>query len=380
MIQKNGINLIVLHLLVIFLMLSFNSVTVLGFSFCHAQGELLESFNSLPSENSFTITCTFTRTNTVVSTFLLENQSSYYICPMICDNISSDMIIIDANNQTHEAHSTLTFNGSQLDHDLLFVAVEAPTITNSTGNLSANTGQNITINISATDNFDVVSALLVLSNGTNITMTKYKDGSLQEDIAELMEDSFSSTFGISSNANQDLSYYVILSDEGGLTVFSDSFLINVIDTITPIALFSVNATIAGTDMNILFNATNSSDSFGVVNYTWNFNDSIITSTNATTIEHSFSGVGTYNITLIVYDAAGNLGTASQLISIEDLTPPSVLSPYPVNNSILGNRKESIIINFSRALDKNSILNTSFIIQDSSNKTVLGKYTYNSSFL
>jgi PKD repeat protein len=68
---------------------------------------------------------------------------------------------------------------------------------------------------------------------------------------------------------------------------------------------------------VTFDASASSPDGGViVNYTWNFGDGNVTSTNNTIITHAYETYGTYTVTLNVTDSEGKWDTTSEQITVE----------------------------------------------------------------
>lgn len=75
----------------------------------------------------------------------------------------------------------------------------------------------------------------------------------------------------------------------------------------PVARMTSNVTATRTEMNISFDASDSTTSGGspIVNYTWDFDDGsdpVTTDAENTTIEHNWTDSGYYNVTLTVIDA------------------------------------------------------------------------------
>jgi PKD repeat protein len=82
----------------------------------------------------------------------------------------------------------------------------------------------------------------------------------------------------------------------------------------------------------IFNASASQDDDGeIVNYTWNFDDGVNSSTNQTTITHKFTSTGVYHVMLTVIDEKGGTGSLKDPIIIDIIqanNPPKNLVVIP----------------------------------------------------
>lgn len=366
MLQKNGV-VFVLFCLLVFTVLS---VRVSAFSFCNAQGQLLQAQSSENLSN-FSVQCTLQRDNGISSLFLTQSGSGfpdtythYYRCPMLCSNTSADFVSLYVQNGTHEGQAFATFSDSTLVQNISIVSIEAPVINTITGNVSGFTGSTITLNVSGTDNLNVTAGNIFLSNGSVIAMTEYID------------DLFSATFTLPLNDETTLNYYVVLYDQSDLNATSTPFSISVVDSVAPTAALLVNATSVGVDKPLLFNASNSSDNIGIVGYLWDFNDS--STSNESIVEHTFTLLGTFVVSLTVTDARNNTAMVAENITVLDLTPPTILTTSPASNVINATRKESIAVTFSRSLDPATVSSSSFVVSDQLGTAVKGIYTYDSS--
>ncbi|MGA1821027.1 MAG: PKD domain-containing protein [Thermoplasmatota archaeon] len=83
------------------------------------------------------------------------------------------------------------------------------------------------------------------------------------------------------------------------------------------------------DMELEFNATNSTDNSKIVDYIWNFGDDSGT-VNGDVVDHRYADPGRYNISLKVVDAVGNeRKLANRTIMVRDTTLPApVIKPFP----------------------------------------------------
>jgi PKD repeat protein len=83
------------------------------------------------------------------------------------------------------------------------------------------------------------------------------------------------------------------------------------------------------DMELEFNATNSTDNSKIVDYIWNFGDDSGT-VNGDVVTHRYADPGLYDISLKLVDAVGNeLELANRTIMVKDTTLPApVIKPFP----------------------------------------------------
>jgi parallel beta-helix repeat protein len=109
--------------------------------------------------------------------------------------------------------------------------------------------------------------------------------------------------------------FVQYMDSAGLNV--TAYQIITLDTTSPIANAGQNRTV-NTGDTVNFNASNSTDSNGIVSYAWNFGDGA-TGTGITAT-HVYSNPGTYTATLTVQDAAGNSASNSVTITVQYVIP------------------------------------------------------------
>lgn len=100
---------------------------------------------------------------------------------------------------------------------------------------------------------------------------------------------------------------------------TDSVTITVLDVTKPIANFDYEKS----DLTVSFNASESSDNVGIDEYTWDFGDG--NSGTGITTTHTYAEPGSYNVTLIVKDAAGNSDT--KLVTIEMDLPSTETLPW-----------------------------------------------------
>ncbi|MCL5877980.1 MAG: PKD domain-containing protein [Candidatus Bathyarchaeota archaeon] len=79
---------------------------------------------------------------------------------------------------------------------------------------------------------------------------------------------------------------------------------------------------------VYFDASYSTDNFGIASFTWDFGDGNVTS--GVTVIHRYAAVGNYTVTLSALDHAGNNGSTTLLARIPDVTatPNPTVTPTP----------------------------------------------------
>ncbi len=90
----------------------------------------------------------------------------------------------------------------------------------------------------------------------------------------------------------------------------------------PVAQISATAQSLNGGLNVTFDGSTSYDPNGsVVSYAWNFGDGSMIQTNST-LSHFYANAGSYNVQLTVTDNQGSTGTASYLVKVADIAPPT----------------------------------------------------------
>jgi PKD domain len=109
--------------------------------------------------------------------------------------------------------------------------------------------------------------------------------------------------------------YAQFIDNVDLTVTAYDTVI--LDTILPVANAGQNQNVQ-IGQTVTFNGGGSSDNIGVASYLWSFGDGT-TGTGVTT-NHTYSSVGTYTVSLMVKDLAGNSAASSSSVTVEVAIP------------------------------------------------------------
>ncbi len=160
------------------------------------------------------------------------------------------------------------------------------------------------------------------------------------------------------------------------------------DTDPPSAsIYTSNITV-DEDVKIWFNANNSSDNVGIVNYSWDLDGDLTFETYGKVVNWTYLNPGSYTIKLNVTDAAGLYGEDTFAIQVLDATPPvisNVSNGTASNNSVsiswdsneLSNStvrygKYANISNMSSQSDSTFVLNHTIVLFNLTNDT---KYYY-----
>ena len=117
--------------------------------------------------------------------------------------------------------------------------------------------------------------------------------------------------------------HVQFKDDAGLTVWAYQTI--TLDTVLPVANAGQNQN-SQVGQTVTFSGAGSTDNNGILSYVWNFGDGNIGTGVAPT--HIYSSVGTYTVSLMVKDIAGNSAASSSTVSVQVVIPefPSLLFP------------------------------------------------------
>ncbi len=121
----------------------------------------------------------------------------------------------------------------------------------------------------------------------------------------------------------DFTVVLTVTDNRGFTATSDPAAgkISIRAAVNPTAKFAVSPTAPVAGTVAFFNASESAASGGhkIVNYDWDFGDGSPHAGGVTT-QHTYQQSGSYNVTLIVTDDAGNTGVVTTTVSIATSNP------------------------------------------------------------
>ncbi len=114
----------------------------------------------------------------------------------------------------------------------------------------------------------------------------------------------------------DYSFTIWVTDPSG-NAASQSGTITIEDTQQPVAIAGIDQTVnVGVVVN--FNAGQSTDNYGIANYTWEFTDNGVRTLYGESVYWTFDTPGTYTITLTVTDFAGYTDTDELVITVNDV--------------------------------------------------------------
>ena len=156
------------------------------------------------------------------------------------------------------------------------------------------------------------------------------------------------------------------------------------DTELPIASIFTSSPTVNEDVKVWFNANNSSDNVGIVNYSWDLNGNGSIDAYGPVVNWTYPDPGSYTITLNATDIAGNSGLDSKTIQVLDATPPvisNVSNGTASNNSVaiywdtneLSNSTvryglDTNISNMSSQSDSTFVLNHTIVLFNLTNDT------------
>ncbi|MCL7413637.1 MAG: PGF-pre-PGF domain-containing protein, partial [ANME-2 cluster archaeon] len=110
------------------------------------------------------------------------------------------------------------------------------------------------------------------------------------------------------------------------------------DTESPIAAINTSSFTVDEDVEVWFNASDSYDNVGIVNYSWDLDSIPGVDTYGPVVNWTYPDPGSYTITLNVTDAAGNYDLDSATVQVRDTTPPIISH---VSNGTASNNSVSI---------------------------------------
>jgi hypothetical protein len=110
--------------------------------------------------------------------------------------------------------------------------------------------------------------------------------------------------------------------------------------------------------SVTFNASASTDNYGIVNYTWSFEYGVSATQTLYGAVRSFvfDIVGEYEVTLTVTDVVGHTGTDTLTVNVTEVVipKPKILGTLPIHNSTDAAIDTKVTITFDLAMDTDSI--------------------------
>ncbi|MDP7264183.1 MAG: PKD domain-containing protein, partial [Candidatus Thermoplasmatota archaeon] len=127
------------------------------------------------------------------------------------------------------------------------------------------------------------------------------------------------------------------------------------DSLEPVAVAGKDITIVQHDL-VYFDGSSSYDNMGIVNFTWIFlYKQKVENLFGMNAEFRFENAGSFPVTLIVFDAAGYLGTDEIIVTVRDTTPP--LADGGSNLAVP--QSTDVVFNASASTDNTGIMNFSW---------------------
>ncbi|TFH46314.1 MAG: PKD domain-containing protein [ANME-2 cluster archaeon] len=176
---------------------------------------------------------------------------------------------------------------------------EDPMISGATGNTYGYTGEPVTISATITDNVDVVSAA--------VHYTPIGAQEITSAMTEIGLDVWSVYVPVASDQVGTIVYYITAQDAAANSAVDPdlgSYDITVTDNDDPIAEAGPSQSVLVSE-EVSFDGSVSSDNVGIASYSWDFdaNNGISEDATGSTVIHTYTGAGTYNVTLTIIDDA-----------------------------------------------------------------------------
>lgn len=123
-----------------------------------------------------------------------------------------------------------------------------------------------------------------------------------------------------------------VEDTGGLTdTTTVTIVVDSPSNQAPVAIASASPLSGAVPLEVNFMGSNSTDDFGIVSYTWDFDDGTPVSAEADPV-HTFTSVGSYQVQLTVEDAEGLSDSTTLSITVNDgsnQAPVAVINATPL---------------------------------------------------
>jgi len=221
-------------------------------------------------------------------------------------DVSGDTGVDTDGNFVWASIETFDVNGTifgPIDGPAASAAINVTNVTVSPN--PANASENVTIaaTIENTGDFDA----------TLTTVDLWVDGSIVETIDGLVvpaQDTATAEFVRSFAVG---TYDIAVSGTSAGTL-------EVLDDIPPVAEAGPDTMTVGVNQTVTFDGTASTDNIGIVEYLWEFSDDGTTA-NTSTVDHVFTDVGNYTVTLTVTDTSGNTDTDTIAVEVVPDAPP-----------------------------------------------------------
>lgn len=159
----------------------------------------------------------------------------------------------------------------------------------------------LTVKVTPTSTAGMLDATLQIMNVHGAVVQTASSTSLSETIA-------TSTLPLGT-------YYAAVrptSAYGNLGQYTLTVALPTVDSIPPLAVFTVSTSSGAVPLSVTVNASSSTDAVGIASYAWDFGNGA--TTTGVTASHTYNATGTYVIRLSVTDFAGNIGSTTQSVT------------------------------------------------------------------
>jgi PKD repeat protein len=131
----------------------------------------------------------------------------------------------------------------------------------------------------------------------------------------------------------------------------DEVVVHVLDTVAPVAVAGGDLTVDQGTM-VTISALGSHDNVGVDSYRWSFvEDGVPLTYTGPELERIFGVAGVFEVVLEVWDAAGNSGTCTVILTVRDIMPP-VADAGP---DLIVNQHDAVVLDGSGSIDSVGIV-------------------------
>ena len=161
-----------------------------------------------------------------------------------------------------------------------------------------------------------------------------------------------------------IEFYFWFEDTSKNVNKSGNRTLSVIDDDVPVANAGPDFTIDQGVM-VIFNGINSTDNVGIMNYTWTFNECGLYVLHGEIQSHRFLNAGTYVVTLVVSDAAGQNHTDDLTVIVNDITTPIAIA----GENLTVDQGTTVTFNASRSSDNVGIVNYTWTFTDDGIRTL-----------